>query len=789
MDWVSIDLHMHTDIGVTRDGRADDVKFSYVDFVKVVQKHDLKLMATTNHNVFVLSNYLALNYLCSIIHRKILPGVEIDSVMDDSTTPLHMVIIFKDGFDANFRFSKFINAKTREKAKNVVYSHKEIVDIIKGYDSLIIPHGDKDKGMFKYATEENIKEALKKVREGFIRIFDNKPSNWKLEKIKSFLSEIEENNLDDFGGVLFSDVRDWSKYDEKFRDFKMNANPSFKGLIHSTSNPTKRFAQTSSINYNHNYIAKIVFKSVNPKNVIENKTIKLNRGFNCIIGKSGSGKSLLIEMIKNEAIKNNPILVRYPFVNHSVMELYNENNIKLDETKINVSVGANLYTKILAAYSKNDSEDLYSVIKLLNNKFQAKEKFSKSLEKMIKDIKEYCELVEKFQQTKKDTEGLLSTYSSNLNEKINLKNVITFTVPLIQDKIPIYKAKDIEDFSKYENDINELNTKLELYKGDKKALIKDKISTLSSVFNFAKLEMEYQLLLDKLGNNKILIINSAIKGINKQISTQSSKKSELAKLLKDEVQQLAVNFAENFMRTNIISNTDLSQNVSDFNSIVKINDKYNITVSESIDGDNFTKFHLKDNNIFNTHGKKQMITNLKQYNLTKKEDAKKVVDEYIKLDLLSKEKVPLKADFDVKVKIKFNNQDISNLNPGDIAKTYISVYFEEEVNKIGNHVVLFDQIENDVDKEFISSTIKELIENTKGNIQTIIVTHDPIIAVNADPNNYIEAVKKRNKIEYRNFCAESDERDELEIIARNVDGSKDVIRRRYEIYEGERKWR
>ena len=81
-----------------------------------------------------------------------------------------------------------------------------------------------------------------------------------------------------------------------------------------------------------------------------------------------------------------------------------------------------------------------------------------------------------------------------------------------------------------------------------------------------------------------------------------------------------------------------------------------------------------------------------------------------------------------------------------------------------------------------------MIENTKGNVQLIVVTHDPIVAVNADPNNYIESKKHGDIIEYRNFVAESSIRDELDTIARTVDGSKDVIRGRYEIYEGDKNY-
>ena len=99
---------------------------------------------------------------------------------------------------------------------------------------------------------------------------------------------------------------------------------------------------------------------------------------------------------------------------------------------------------------------------------------------------------------------------------------------------------------------------------------------------------------------------------------------------------------------------------------------------------------------------------------------------------------------------------------------------------------MFDQIENDVDKPFINGTIRTLIEDTKGKVQMIVVTHDPIVAVNSDPNNYIISNKDENQmITYRSFVIESSEKDEIKTISDVVDGSKNVIKRRYEIYKGE----
>ena len=228
---------------------------------------------------------------------------------------------------------------------------------------------------------------------------------------------------------------------------------------------------------------------------------------------------------------------------------------------------------------------------------------------------------------------------------------------------------------------------------------------------------------------------------------------------------------------------NLNINPHDINDEKIVNNKYKILVKETLNFD-LTNLNVKDNLIFNTYGKKTNLEN-KTVDFTNPEAAKKLINQYIELNLIDENKVGISDEFDVSVQILFDKQDVNELNPGTIAKTYISIYFEEEIKNGENSVILFDQIENDVDKPFISDVLKDLIEDTKGHVQLIIVTHDPIVAVNADPTNYIEATRINDSFSYRNFCPESSLKDELNTIAKNVDGSKNVIKNRYEIYGGE----
>ena len=230
---------------------------------------------------------------------------------------------------------------------------------------------------------------------------------------------------------------------------------------------------------------------------------------------------------------------------------------------------------------------------------------------------------------------------------------------------------------------------------------------------------------------------------------------------------------------------DLSINKEKINSEKEINK--NVIVIESLPNEILTNVNERENELFNTNRKKTKLEKYKSYNLTIKKDAKELIDKYIEMGIIKPDKDALSEELKLNIQIKFDGQDIKTMNPGNIAKKYIELYFEEQIKNGKNNVVIFDQIENDVDKEFINEVIKKLIGETKGHVQLIVVTHDPIVAVNADPNNYIESIKdEKNRFKYRNFVAESYENDELKTIACNVDGSKDVIKGRYEIYEGEK---
>lgn len=788
-NWCSIDLHLHTMAGITRDKKRDVVNFSYTAFQRVIEKYNFGLMAVTNHNIINMENYILMRYLCKKNNTNILLGVELDSKLT-MEADVHIATIFNsDNFLNNFEAMIEINNKTQEKREDnshneIVYTDEDIVDLLYKYDVILIPHGDKDRGFFRDAGKEQIDEALKKISEGFIRIFDN-PSKWKMEQIKKHLDELTQDDLDEFGGVLFSDNRDWNIYDRKYKDFFMNAEPTFKGLLHAVTNPTKRFCKKDEIKFNSNYISRIEINTLNSNDKIKSCTLNLSPYYNCIIGKSGSGKSLLLHLIKRNLIRDFSDDDKYENFNNCSIKFYNERNQLLTPELINIGVGENLFDKIITASTTKDVNDLYRVAQLLKSSFKPRVKFDKFIEEYTNKINKYIQYKNQNRQEKESLIQSIVAFEGDIAKLMLLTDIKTFEISHIEANKFENTNNDIDKFAGYSEFIVRLLDISSIYKGKYQSILNEKINELNQYFNLSHLDMKNTYYNNYLKNKKIDIINSVINQINGSRSNQALEKNYILEGLPKKREKIIYLIKSIYLNSKIMKNFDFSFNSNELSSSQVISNDSSVEVKEFFDNDLFKKFDIKDNDIFKTYGFKSQLKH-KKYDLTKKEDSLNVIDKYIEIGLIKFMNISFRDEFKPKVQVLFDKQDVIKLNPGDISKKYISIYFKERLRENNNSVILFDQIENDVDKPFINGTIRRIIEDTKGEMQMIIVTHDPIVAVNADPNRYIISNKDIDQtIEYRDFVIESTDNDEIKTISDVVDGSKKAIKRRYEIYKGE----
>ena len=790
-NWHAVDLHMHTCVGVTGDGKKDVINnFTYENYIKSLKECEIELAAITNHNHIDLTNYIICRYLAKKIGINVLFGVEIDTETEKTKKNYHFVAVFNETLINCVKIRDFIEERTAEKkAKGKVrYNPDEIVELIRYYNVVIVPHGDKSKGLLKNATEVEIIDALKKVKDGFIRVFDS-PSDWKLERIKNLIEGgIMPSFEDDFGGVLFSDNRDWSNYKSNFRNFYMNAEPTFKGFLHSITNPAERFSTKDLIPAGKPYISKIKFSSTNEQSKIKDCEITLKSGYNCIIGKSGSGKSLLHYLIKTGLINNEITEENYDFAKECNIQFYDKNGNEIKKGSINIAIGEKIFDKIITASETKNDADMYKVIKVLRKDFVECQKYNSYTSNYKNLLSNYYELTE---ENKKNSEFIKSEFNNVIAriEQLNsLRDTHSFEIKIPEDDVREYDNLSLKNLNTINYHISEIKSEILYFKEPIKSQVNRLLLTLEDEYLKQLKNIHIKNLNIQYSNEKKALVREALKNINKDISSNATKKSGLISSLPNDLNKLSKDITKNHLRKKASAMFDFSISIDAMNLEDELISGQGIVFTEKVDVKAINCFDIKSNSLFYLRKLTSKLSNT-VLDMSKKEDAKRVVDKYLDCGITKEALNKTFDSFKPTVEVYFDGQSVKQLNPGNIAKKYIEVYFENELANDKNAVILYDQIENDVDKEFICSTIVKLIRQMKKKVQIIIVTHDPIVAVNADPVNYIEAQKDdKGFITYRSFVPESSKQDELKTIARNVDGSKNVIKERYEIYRGDRNY-
>lgn len=787
--WNAIDLHMHTFVGIDGRGENDIVNFTYQIFEEKIRYYKLKLISPLGHNKIDLINLLLCKYICKINNCNVLPSVELDLKIE-TIDDLHCIFIFNASLKEMMQLEKMIKKEVDEgKLKKCIrFDSDRVIEILNTYDVIMIPHGDKDRGYFQDATEENIKNALIKVKEGFIHAFDSfGMSKWKLVKVKSFINSNEYKDLvDDFKGVMFSDVHNWNDYDKRFHNFYMNAEPTYRGLLHSISGAENRFSVKNHIPKKSNYISKIVLTGSNSRKKIESTTLHLSPGYNCIIGNSGSGKSLLIHLIKRTLNYDYNQKDDYKDYASTKVELYDENCRLITQNKMSIQTGDSLFKWIIGDDINN--ETAISFAKKIKNSFTPRCLLDSRINNFKSDVTIFVGLLKRNDKLKNDVTELFAKLLQDTMQYNKLKEIKSFDIDGIT---PIEKKYEFITDELVNNDIkylDEIEENLSGYDGKYKATFIECLNKLKKVCNLIYLDINsIKANIDVL-QKKYTLVTDILNSINQMISTNSNVKAKLKNSIPQLIEELSLIILELYKNNKKIDNQNIRFDDSNLKKInTKLNNR-NISIEERFENSQVKKYDYKSELIFKLYGKKGKLNSRKTYfDLTNSNECKELIRLYYEAGVFDGKEILWKDNSSIITKsvIMFDGQNVEELNPGSIAKKNVEMYFEDEIQKNNPQIVIFDQIENDVDKTFISTTIREEIQKTKDKAQLLIITHDPIVAVNADPTNYIECRKEKGKIIYRNFVPESNERDELKTIADIVDGSKKVIRKRYQIYERE----
>ena len=593
--------------------------------------------------------------------------------------------------------------------------------------------------------------------------------------------------------------------------FLSHSGASFDDLYFSVLMKNTRIKREEDIITKTSYISKIEIIPKVEKPQINKTVIECSHGLNSIIGKSGSGKTLLLNAIKynltGENLKCRTSSISYyenvykdvDFILYDSFgkPISNKNSWKIFE-------GENLYNKILQVYSSDKTKIIEELdLKIDDTKF--KTEMAKFAEKVSLYIKNENEIKKINNQIDFDMSSLLSNVNF-LKENKKTDNSITY---LINSEI----ENNFENMNLKLNDIRKdfelLNkTFLDLKKIAKKYSSNTVIEQIENLEQNLQNNIREKLIMinnQRLNFKKVILLQTTLYRIIKEYNSALGKKIEsivnkqqqnlrIIESIKNNVTKLILTKTsydvpylkkEDFSKSLFLSNSTQSRLIlKKFNFVIP-KEKFTIIFENSI-GQARNKINLSE-------------FDMKKVDLCNQSEVSKFLRVYISKEynnyVILNDDYNNYVEYELQLKNSLNNfEDIETMSAGELSKTYINNLLDSNIKKEGTSlIILFDQPDNSLEKKFILKELVKKIDDLRVDYQIFITTHEPLLVVNADSNSIIEAknektaVSSKNKIFYKNlsFIGKYDSKDKMiNDIAELVDGSYNAIKDRTKIYGG-----
>ncbi|MEG0408564.1 MAG: hypothetical protein RR623_06785 [Bacilli bacterium] len=798
-EWLLLDMHLHSEYSkINKPSESGRVKkMSAKVFVDTLIDKKVKIFSITDHNYFSKKYYDEVdNYLHeNEIAAKIINGVELDVYVilnDNSEDFIHICVYFDDSID-------------REKLENTVselYSNSdgtlkkprfnEILERLQSLQTkfIIIPHGDKDRGILANHLLDKLdyneipefyKYAMYKIFNAFdvkLAYLDKSNEFWassfceNTKKFNSLIKDKNESEIDNikknistkirnrefsltedeqniynyvlnygsyFAYFVFSDWHNNEQYKPKINNFIFgNLEYSFSAFEMATLDPVSRIIKSMD---DEIYIPPTILKSVNFKIDGVSKEIKFSPGLNAVVGKRGSGKSLLLAVIKNLVSQND---------DDGALKLYS----KLNVTDINAKNRANIELSLgsldsVAFLTQNDIKDIFEdpgkAQRTIASNFLSIGDLDLSGLSRIIDIgtkilpynNDYKNITANILTMKRSSDYNYSTLSS-LDEIVIKSNFMSIS-----------------------NEFDKLIKTVETMKLDSTNIVKEKerVNILKNYYIF--LITSYNSIIEnsneriveinsKRTNNQITIkqnikdINAAIINIRYNFEIQLNIEKIMFSLKKYEMSSppVEVNRKGKYL---FVTYYEIPDNINEV-----IEEKVLDSITRSSDINDIYKYVSGDGSrkIKNTYT--SIVDGLKKLVNGDYFKCKKEFFEIRNIGLDYKNIITNMGDLENHLRMN----DIINLtdsSPGMKSVAYLDMLFDLE-----EKILILDQPEDNIDNDYISNYLVPNIKGKKQVKQLVFVTHNPSVAVYGDAFNYI-FVENDGDINYTNYLIEKSE--------------------------------
>lgn len=758
-----IDFHIHSCFSDTKSGDKDKVKENTISnlpvLVSKLDENKVNMAAITDHNIFNFDMYDNFNSLVKKAKHleKVLPGIELDVEMNDVT--LHIVLIFDD--------SNVIKVKGIEDLVKKAYKGKESIkdlEFVKlvsdiGLDVVVVVHQKKYLGNNKDDNSHSLSTTGENYTLELIRIdyFDALEfRNYNVEFMnRGFVHEKKlECNF-----ISGSDNHIWSCYPFEDENDESDMVYSYLKVI-----PTFRGIAIAITGENRIEVSEKLIKKPTIENIEfeDGEKIELSSGINAIIGDNAIGKSVILESIFNS---NN-------------LQSYHKKYIEKNGWKISP------YSK--KDYHYDSQGDIREYFQKSNNKLEAHHTIRKYLKNTF---------------DKNSLESMVTGYVDGFLKLVEFNTDIEAKRMLLNTSLRIPKYDEYDYLPKFigilmpENTTNittiisGLEKTLESIKFFKELLNSEEIVEVDKFIKYlGELKDQYTNWKEEIiFRNKIL---------NLMISVSEIEKEEMRaykSVVKQEVDDYRDNYTKIIVDFILVLNTfsketpfkfsEIKDHV--FNPVDNEIGKFKISSQpKKMDykSDYITqKLLVPLNYIKDTEKAKKL--NVKNFTALLgsgfEKEEKKDYKSYYK-DLILKN---FSKDFIIETKLDYTSELFGSkaTSPGINALKYLDIISTDGKLKI----VAFDQPEDDVSPTKIGKELSDIIRKMSRNSQVIFVTHNPQLVINLDVDNVVCLTNEDEKIniEYGGLEYENETMSIMGLVADNLDGGAEVIRKRWKRYD------
>ena len=774
---LKIDLHIHSCASSHKDGKK--VKNNTLEnihlLISKLNEQQVNMCAITDHDTFSYAIYHELKQAEKQENTilKVLPGVEFSVcfVHDDQESVIHVIAIFSDEDDDKVKSIETI-IKNNPPENDGAYSEKKFLELLRAIDinTILIAHQKgsptSQKTRKHDANTLGTQKFLEFICTDYFEAFEFKQKRNEIFN-KQFLTK---NNLEDqLRFVTGTDCHDWTVYpaetpSDNTDDFPytfVKCLPTFKGLVMAITDYS-RMSTVNSFFTPTNY----TLPCIRIESDAEVTEIPLSKGINVIIGDNSIGKSMLLHAITGYTKEGQKLSqgIKKGYKKHlesmklSIPKQIEQSNIfgfdmqgevrsKFEENKLNAS-------EFLRQYFPEHVD---------NSPY--KTKITAEIDRMIEYLQRKFDIDRKLEN--------LTAFSIDTNEED--AESMTFLHDISQYSIETTWLSDIS---------SQLDTVIEqlLVLSEKKLDVADLKYISSAIENLREMKKRYEgKLSDAQKENRrmeavaTVIKNSANVHINSVSAAQKVKSAFTEKTtgLTQQISKLVAASRKLDVYTPHIESTKTKVNtkkVWDYTFVSRlnteeINTEYFLSIisrvlrkGKQINWSTITESELKDI-------------------LLEYKDAP--ILEYFRRQLLSL----VENDLSPKSAITRDGEDVyATMSAGLNAQIYYDL-LSYESNKDGIYII--DQPEDNVSQISIRSTLIERFKRMGKIRQIIMVTHNPQFVVNLDVDNLIFLSNANGKLTIQSGALEyaCSEYSILDIVANNIDGGLDSIKKRWKRYE------